>query len=112
MGLRIQSPVWCLNLNEQIAQKSQRLHWALLGRSCPRRTRYFVDRLARRIGFEGSSSGAELVFAERATHAFPPTLQEWQTELEALAEDLCYPATSASEIETRFRAFIDLLAEA
>ena len=60
-------------------------------------------------------AAAEQVFAERATHDFPPTVQiaaEWQPELEVLAKELGYSTTSATEIETRFRAFVDLVANA
>lgn len=38
-------------------------------------------------------AAAEQVFAERATHDFPPTVQiaaEWQPELEVLAKELGY----------------------
>ena len=55
------------------------------------------------------------VFTERATHDFPPTGEipaEWQPELEVLAKELGYSTTSATEIEARFRAFVDLLAKA
>jgi hypothetical protein len=57
---------------------------------------------------------AKQVFTQRATHDFPPSNQlptEWQSELEALANELGYPATSATEIEARFRAFVDLIAD-
>jgi hypothetical protein len=60
-------------------------------------------------------AAAEQVFAERATHDFPPTVQieaDWQPELEMLAKELGYSTTSAIEIEARFRAFVDLLAKA
>jgi len=55
------------------------------------------------------------VFAERATHDFPPTVQiaaEWRAELEVLAKELGYPTTSASEIEGRFSAFVESLTNA
>jgi hypothetical protein len=58
-------------------------------------------------------AAAEQVFAERATHDFPPTVQiaaEWQPELEVLAKELGYSTTSGTEIEARFRAFVVLLA--
>lgn len=58
---------------------------------------------------------AEHVFVQRATHEFPPTIQipeEWKPELEALAKELGYPATSAAEIETRFRICVDKIASA
>jgi hypothetical protein len=60
-------------------------------------------------------AAAEQEFAERATHDFPPTVripEEWLPELEALAKELGYSTTSATEIEARFRAFVDLLAKA
>ncbi|MEO6805955.1 MAG: hypothetical protein ABI286_06185, partial [Edaphobacter sp.] len=58
---------------------------------------------------------AERVFEERATHAFPPIVQlaaEWKPELEVLAKELGYSITSATEIESRFEVFVDLLAKA
>jgi hypothetical protein len=53
------------------------------------------------------------VFSQRATHDFPPRVQipaEWKPELESMASELGYPATSAEGIETRFRAFVNALA--
>ena len=55
------------------------------------------------------------MFAERVTHAFPPTGQigvEWQPELEVLVKEARYPTISTTEIELRFRAFVELLAKA
>jgi hypothetical protein len=60
-------------------------------------------------------AAAEHVFAQRATHKFPPAIQipaEWRPELEALAKELGYPATSAAEIEARFRTCLDKIASA
>jgi hypothetical protein len=60
-------------------------------------------------------AAAEQVFAERATDDFPPTVQiaaEWQPELEVLAKELGYPTTSPTEIEARFRAFVESLVKA
>ena len=60
-------------------------------------------------------AAAEQVFAQRATHEFPPPIRipaEWQPELEVLAKELGYPATSAVEIEARFRTFVDAVARA
>jgi hypothetical protein len=56
-------------------------------------------------------AAAKQVFAQRAT-AFPPLIQipdEWKPELEVLAKELGYPATSAGEIEARFRTFVDVV---
>ena len=55
------------------------------------------------------------MFEERATHDFPPTFQiaaEWKAELEVLAKELGYSTTSATEIESRFRGFVDWMAKA
>jgi hypothetical protein len=60
-------------------------------------------------------TAAEHVFTQRAIHNFPPLIHipaEWKAELEVLAKELGYPATSAAEIEKRFRAFVDAVAQA
>jgi hypothetical protein len=53
------------------------------------------------------------LFPERAKHEFPPAVRipiEWGSDLEGLAKDLGYPATSPAEIEGRFRAVVDAVA--
>jgi hypothetical protein len=112
MGLRVPSPVRCLNLNEQVAQK---LH-ACTGPYSAGRARDVLDilliDLLGKLDVKAVRAAAEQVFAERATHDFPPTGEipaEWQPELEVLAKELGYATTSATEIETRFRAFVVLL---
>jgi len=115
MGLRIPSPVRCLNLSEQIAQK---LH-ACTGPQSQGRARDILDILL--IEMLGQTdvvavrAAAERIFAARATHQFPPTIRipaEWQPELEFLAGELGYPVTSATEIEARFRTFVDRITDA
>jgi hypothetical protein len=115
MGLRVPSPIRCLNLNEQVAQK---LH-ACTGPYSAGRARDVLDilliDLLGTLDVKAVRAAAEQVFAERATHDFPPTVQiavEWQPELQVLAKELGYSTTSATEIESRFRAFVDLLAKA
>lgn len=52
---------------------------------------------------------------QRATPDFPPPIQiptEWKPELEVLAKELGYPATSGVEIEARFRVFVARVAQA
>ncbi|WP_207901418.1 nucleotidyl transferase AbiEii/AbiGii toxin family protein [Acidipila rosea] len=114
MGLRIPSPVRCLNLSEQVAQK---LH-ACTGPYSQGRARDVLDillvDLLGKLDITAVRLAAKQVFTQRATHDFPPSNQlptEWQSELEALANELGYPATSATEIEARFRAFVDLIAD-
>jgi hypothetical protein len=54
------------------------------------------------------------LFAERATHDFPPAVRiptEWGPELEGLAKELGYRVTSPAEIEGRFCAFVDTVAK-
>ena len=115
IGLRVPSPVRCLNLSEQIAQK---LH-ACTGPYSAGRARDVLDilliELLGKLDVKKVRAAAEQVFEERATHAFPPTVQiaaEWKPELEVLAKELGYPATLATEIESRFGVFVDLLAKA
>jgi Nucleotidyl transferase AbiEii toxin, Type IV TA system len=115
MGLHVPSPVRCLNLSEQVAQK---LH-ACTGPYATGRARDVLDilliDLLGKLDVNAVRAAARQVFSERATHEFPPTVQiveEWRSELEVLAEELCYPTTSAIEIEARFRAFVDSLAQA
>lgn len=113
MGLRIPSPIRCLNLSEQVAQK---LH-ACTGPFSQGRARDVLDILLidmlGKLDLATVHMAAIEVFFQRATHDFPPTIQipaEWGPELEGLARELGYPATSVAEIETRFRAFVDALA--
>ena len=115
MGLRVPSPVRGLNLSEQVAQK---LH-ACTGPYSAGRARDVLDilliDLLGKLDVKAVPAAAEQVFAERATHDFPPTVRiavEWQPELEVLAKELGYSTTSATEIESRFRAFVDLLGKA
>jgi Nucleotidyl transferase AbiEii toxin, Type IV TA system len=115
MGLRVQSPVRCLNLSEQVAQK---LH-ACTGPYAAGRARDVLDilliDLLGKLDVKAVRAAAQQVFSERATHEFPPAVQiaaEWRPELEVLAKELGYPMTSATEIEARFRAFVELLAQA
>ena|ERR1700733_460745 len=113
MGLRVPSPVRCLNLSEQVAQK---LH-ACTGPYSQGRARDVLDILLidmlGKLDVVAVRIAAEQVFAQRATHDFPPFVlipAEWQPELEVLAKELGYPATSAVEIEARFHCFVDFVA--
>ena len=115
MGLSIPSPIHCLNLSEQVAQK---LH-ACTGPYSAGRARDVLDILLidmlGKLDAKKVRAEAEQVFRERATHSFPPNVKiaaEWKPELEVLAKELGYSTTSAIEIEARFRAFVDLLAKA
>jgi hypothetical protein len=115
MGLRIPSPVRCLSLSEQIAQK---LH-ACTGPYSKGRARDVLDilliDLLGKMDAKVVRAAAERVFAQRATHSFPPEIrlpEEWEAELEALAIELGYPGTSAAEIEHRFRNCVEQIAGA
>jgi hypothetical protein len=115
MGLRTPSPVRCLSLSEQIAQK---LH-ACTGPNSQGRARDVLDilliDLLAELDVKAVRAAAEQVFAQRATHEFPPSIRisaGWQSELEVLAKELGYPATSAVEIEARFSTFVDTVARA
>ena len=109
MGLLVPSPVRCMNLSEQVAQK---LH-ACTGPYSQGRARDVLDilliDLLGKLDLLAVREAAERVFAARGTHYFPPAILipvGWRPELEALAKELGYPTSSAAEIEVRFRAFV------
>jgi hypothetical protein len=102
-----------LNLNDQVAQK---LH-ACTGPFSKGRARDVLDILLidlfGRLNKAAVRTAASQLFAERATHDFPPAVRiptEWGPELEGLAKDLGYPVTSPAEIEGRFRALVGAIA--
>ena len=110
MGLRVPSPVRCLNLSEQVAQK---LH-ACTGPYSQGRARDVLDilliDLLGKLDVTAVRAAAKQVFTQRATHDFPPSTEipkEWQSELGVLAKELGYPVTSAAEIEVRFHKLVD-----
>src|ERR1035441_9223466 len=112
MGLRVPSPVRCLNLSDQVAQK---LH-ACTGPFSKGRARDVLDilliDLVGHLNMAGAPPPPIHLFSARATHDCPPAVRiptEWGPELEGLAKDLGYAATSPVEIEGRFRAFVDVV---
>ena len=80
MGLRVPSPICCLNLSEQIAQK---LH-ACTGPYSAGRARDVLDilliELLGKLDVKDLGVAAEQVFEERAIHAFPPTFKSQRSE--------------------------------
>ena len=114
MGLQTPTPIRCLSISEQIAQK---LH-ACTGPHNKGRARDILDILLmeklEQVDMKAIRAAAEHVFAERGTHAFPPEIKvapDWAPELESLASELGYPETSPEKIEERFRAFVKALAK-
>ena len=57
---------------------------------------------------------AERIFAERATHAFPPAAlpPEWRRELENLAQELGYRTLDAAGIEREFAGVVEAMTTA
>jgi hypothetical protein len=91
LGLPVVSPVRCLGLAEQVAQK---LH-ACTGPSAAGRARDVLDILLievlGQLDYSAAANAARRVFSERATHPFPPLFAmppEWRPELEAMAHQL------------------------
>lgn len=114
MGIPVTSPVRCLNLNEQVAQK---LH-ACTGPASAGRARDILDILLidslGRLDYEQTRIAVERVFEERATHQLPRTIElspAWRLELVSLATSLHSPFTSAAEISERFHAVLEQLAK-
>ncbi len=115
MGLPMALHVRCLGLNEQVAQK---LH-ACTGPHREDRARDVLDILLvdmlGKLDYARTHVAAKRIFTERATHAFPPSAElppEWRRELENLAQELGYLATSAEGIEARFAAVVEAIATA
>jgi len=113
VGIPVPAGVRCLSLADQVAQK---LH-ACTGPSSAGRARdvldiLLIDQLGQ-LDYEEVAATAQQVFAERATHAFPPVFnmpEEWEPELESLSTELGFSITTAAEIERRFAAFVERLA--
>ena len=115
LGIPVISPVRCLGLAEQVAQK---LH-ACTGPAAAGRARDVLDILLidalGQLNYAGTAHVARRVFEARATHAFPPAFAmppEWRPELESLALELGFTLSKAAEIEARFREVIQLLERA
>lgn len=113
MGLPMAPHVRCLGINEQVAQK---LH-ACTGPQREDRARDVLDILLvdmlGQLDYRRTRTAAERVFAERATHAFPPSATlpaEWRMELQNLAQELGYRTTNAEGIEAEFAAVLKAIA--
>jgi len=107
LGVPVTSPVRCISLSEQVAQK---LHACTAPHTAAMRARDVLDILLietlGQLDYAAARKSARRVFRERATHdfprifAFPPI---WHPELAALADQLGFPVTDAAEIERMFR---------
>lgn len=115
LGLPVTSPVRCLNMAEQVAQK---LH-ACTSPNAAGRARDVLDillvEMLQGLDYVRAADAAQRVFAARATHAFPPEFNmpaEWRPEVEALAAQLGFAETRLAQIEERFREVLQRIAEA
>ena len=115
MGLAMAAHVRCLGINEQVAQK---LH-ACTGPQREDRARDVLDILLvdmlGQLDYARTRIAAERIFAERATHVFPPTAtlpSGWRRELENLAQELGYRTVNAEGIETEFTNVLRAIATA
>jgi hypothetical protein len=115
LGLPVTSPVRCLSMAEQVAQK---LH-ACTSPNAAERARDVLDillvEMLQGLDYVRAADAAQGVFAARATHAFPSEFNmpsEWRPEIEALAAQLGMAETRSAQIEERFRAVLQRIAEA
>jgi hypothetical protein len=114
LGIRVVSPIRCLNLAEQVAQK---VH-ACTGAGAAGRARdvldiLLIDRLGQ-LDYTAAAEAVRRVFIERAMHAFPAEFEmpaEWRPELEAMARDLGLNFAGAGEIEARFLEVLRMLGQ-
>jgi hypothetical protein len=113
LGLPVTSPVRCLGLAEQVAQK---LHACTSPHSRGRLRDVLDILLIEMLGtldYARTAAAARRIFLERGTYAFPPVFtvpDHWRGELETMAEELGLSCTRAADIEKRFRAVIEDLA--
>jgi len=112
LGIPVTSPVRCLGLAEQVAQK---IH-ACTAPTATGRARDILDVLVidllGQLDYARTAEAARLVFEERATHPFPLEFAvpaAWRPELAALAAELGFPLTDSSSLERRFLEIISLL---
>ena len=115
LGIPVISPVRCLSLADQVAQK---IH-ACTGPTAAGRARDVLDILLidalGELDYRKAAEAACRLFEERATHPFPPEFvmpPEWRPELEGMAAELGFPLTTSSAIEQRFLEVIRLLERA
>jgi Nucleotidyl transferase AbiEii toxin, Type IV TA system len=113
MGLPVTTPVRCLNLNEQVAQKL----YACTGPASGGRARDILDILLidslGRLDYAQIRIAVQRVFAERGTHSLPTIFDlpvTWRLELESLASSLHSPVKSADQIAQRFQFVLDQIA--
>ena len=115
LGIPVISPVRCLSLADQVAQK---LH-ACTGPARAGRARDVLDILLidalGEVDYHETAQAACRVFEDRATHPFPPEFvmpPEWRPELEGMAAELGFPLTTSSAIQQRFLEVIRMLEHA
>jgi predicted nucleotidyltransferase component of viral defense system len=115
LGIPVTSPVRCLGLAEQVAQK---IHACTAPRAIGR-ARDVLDilliDLLGQLDYARTAEATRLVFEERATHPFPAEFAvpaAWRPELDALAVELGFPLTDSFSLEKRFLEIISRLGDA
>lgn len=116
MGVPVTSPVRCISISEQVAQK---LHACTAPNTSSTRARDVLDILLietlGQLNYSDALAAARRVFQERGTHDFPPEIVIpvlWRPELEALAGQLSFFIPSAADIERTFRETVRRIATA
>ncbi len=112
LGVPVTSPVRCIHLADQIAQK---IH-ACTGPFAAGRARDVLDILLiedlGQLDPDQVKEAVRRVFEERATHDLPAAFglpSEWHAELESLATNLSLPSRTIGDIEQRFRRLLGRL---
>lgn len=115
LGLPMISPIRCLSLADQLAQK---LH-ACTGPHSEGRARDILDilliDLLGNLDYSKVRKAAVRLFSERATHAFPPEISippHWHVLFRAMAVELGYPVTDPAAIEDQFKKLLASITQA
>jgi Nucleotidyl transferase AbiEii toxin, Type IV TA system len=110
MGFPAVTPVRCINLSEQVAQK---LH-ACTGPASEGRARDILDILLvetlGELNYSKTRVAVERVFAERGTHLLPAKFEipaAWRFELESLARSLEFPIKDVIGIAEKFQEVLN-----
>jgi len=110
LGIPVTSPIRCITIDVQVAQK---LHACTNPRVLQgeNRARDILDivllDLLGQIDVSAARTACVRVFEHRAEHAWPPTIDvppAWRIELESLAAEQSFPLTSADDIVSAFMA--------
>lgn len=113
LGIPVTSPVRCITLDVQVAQK---IHACTNPRvlAAENRARDIMDivllDILAQIDVQEVRTACIRIFEQRGEHAWPPTIDvppAWMVELKSLASDQHFPLSAAADIVSAFTAILE-----